>query len=79
MVRQRSAKPLFIGSIPIAASNNNQEFTGRNLAARFCLCHWCITAARVALAVEQLFEPIRGSLLHGRQDVGIGIQRKHYR
>ncbi len=32
MVRQRSAKPLFIGSIPIAASNNNQQLTGGNLA-----------------------------------------------
>ena len=60
VVRQRSAKPLFIGSIPIAASNLFNSLQAPSLVHYLALYHWCITTLQRLITVEQLFEP-RGS------------------
>jgi hypothetical protein len=54
VVRQRSAKPLFIGSIPIAASNKNQQLTDTGLTSESAfLCGYC--ASSFLFAVESVF------------------------
>ena len=54
VVRQRSAKPLFIGSIPIAASIYNQQLTvNRKLLRAPLVCVY--GASRILFTVERVF------------------------
>jgi hypothetical protein len=52
VVRQRSAKPLFIGSIPIAASNLFNNLQAVKSVDYLALYHWCITTLHGFAAVE---------------------------
>jgi hypothetical protein len=67
---------LFIGSIPIAASNKNQWFPGSKLTARFRLGRCRVTGLHGAFPVQQLFEAFRSTLLHRRQNVSLTIFKR---
>src|SRR5213078_4578151 len=66
VVRQRSAKPLFIGSIPIAASKLLNTLQTKILPGGFGLGHCWVTLLSSVTVFKQFFKPGSRDLLHRR-------------